>query len=647
MVTPSVRARYEAHLKTMADASGIEAEIRQAFARLSGDDQQQHQSSSSAIHDWEEGMMAFILQHEGLLNSQRSLLAAMQQAIATASSLGDTMRAPCPTLPSTIIPAEGNGPASSPPPCHSPAANVVVEGVRGGSRGVEGEDSEEGRQCEWPSNRERFTLLPELMRHIISLAMDDWMENGNNSGTPTAGIRLASKGLRDEFDSLNTQIMLGGTYEPWEGEEGGDVAAPALKAGGEEEVAERIRGLLHCTPNLETLTMAPWLPKINPPSTRCWEEVLISMESPLYALLPNLVTLTLSTLSSTPGLLAPLSSLRFLSRLILEKTEVSDLSGLELCPSLERVDCFCCQKLVGLASIPSLESLFISEAWDLRDLTPLTGCTALSSLSLADCSKAEGFSTVLTSLTSLNSLTLLDCSRMESLDFLPALSSSLRSLNISSPQRSNLDLQGLSSCSRLVGLSLNSPTLSQLGVPELLCSVITASKNSLQCVSLGNTTLGVAPLIQAICSCPGLDGVHLLNFFGTCDLSPLASCTKLTSLSLVPALRDGDLDISFVGCLQGLTRLTQLALGGPGVSDALLQDLSKLPQLFSLTLCDCRHLWHLAPMASCLSLRQLTLDDCEAVQDLWDYLRKCPDKIWSFMLTGSGGHKYLLEPGMP
>ena len=86
MLNAATRLRYEAHLKAVAE---VEAGIRQAFARLAGDIDQQRQTSPVDIV-CEGDLLLFIRQHEDLLQGQRTLLAAMQQR----ASLGVVMSKP-------------------------------------------------------------------------------------------------------------------------------------------------------------------------------------------------------------------------------------------------------------------------------------------------------------------------------------------------------------------------------------------------------------------------------------------------------------------------------------------------------------------------------------------------------------------------
>ena len=115
------------------------------------------------------------------------------------------------------------------------------------------DDLSEEEDCYgWPCGQERISLPPEMMRIIVSYAVKDWNRDGCPDNS-TAGIRLASKGLKEAFDDFNTRIMLGGRREPWEG-------SKPLKPGSQQELQVTLLGILRHTPCLKTLVLQPWLP---------------------------------------------------------------------------------------------------------------------------------------------------------------------------------------------------------------------------------------------------------------------------------------------------------------------------------------------------------------------------------------------------
>ena len=83
--------------------------------------------------------------------------------------------------------------------------------------------------------------------------------------------------------------------------------------------------------------------------------------------------------------------------------------------------------------------------------------------------------------------------------------------------------------------------------------------------------------------------INLRNCDQITDLSPLASCTALTSINLEY-------------CDQ--------------ITDQILSTLPVLPALQDLTLNECKQITNLSPLASCTALTSLNLENCDQVTDL-------------------------------
>ena len=145
-----------------------------------------------------------------------------------------------------------------------------------------------------------------------------------------------------------------------------------------------------------------------------------------------------------------------------------------------------------LAGLTSLESLKLSDCWQLRDFSPLARLTSLQSLDLSECWQLSDLSP-LADFTSLQTLGLAGCRQLRDLSPLTALTSSLQSLDLSESQLSDL--------SPLAGLtSLQSLNLSWCG-------------------KLGD----LSPL-------DNLTSLRSLNLLRCKQLSDLSSLTGLTSL---------------------------------------------------------------------------------------------------------------------
>lgn len=486
----------------------------------------------------------------------------------------------------------------------------------------------------WPNDQERFSLPPDLMRHIVSLALEDW--NYDEFSPLTSGIRVASKGLRDAFDAANTRIMMGGVEESrgWKGSK-----PPSWR--GEEEFGKSFLGLLRRTPLLETLVFQAWLPEWSVES--CFVALDDLKAKKLSVLFPNLLNLKVAcdlcpSMYSLPSFVALLP---FLNSMDLSGSDVHHLRGLRGCRVLEYLDCRECKELRSLASIPSLTSLSISGAENLESLSPLAACSSLASLdinfenfcrsdiqevaplgacaslthlSLKGIDQATGFTAALSPLTDLVDLTIWSDS-LEDVTFLPSLSH-LRFLNL----KTNClrDLRGIGSCTGLEFLDLDLPWLDQ--GEEELADAIEGSKSSLRRVSLHCPRLDSRAL-HAMTLCSGLQRLELQECShhpAPFDLGLLASCPDLQDLSLLQ-MEAGSFSFS---SLSELTGLSALALGGALVTSAVLRDVSKSSQLSSLLLSECEGLRRVASLADCGTLLQLELRHCPNILDLWSYLMK-------------------------
>src|SRR5271165_4884455 len=105
-----------------------------------------------------------------------------------------------------------------------------------------------------------------------------------------------------------------------------------------------------------------------------------------------------------------------------------ELAGLTSLESLKLSDCWQLRDFSPLARLTSLQSLDLSECWQLSDLSPLADFTSLQTLGLAGCRQLGDLSP-LDNLTSLRSLNLLRCKQLSDLSSLTGLTS-LQSLNL-------------------------------------------------------------------------------------------------------------------------------------------------------------------------------------------------------------------------
>ncbi len=237
--------------------------------------------------------------------------------------------------------------------------------------------------------------------------------------------------------------------------------------------------------------------------------------------------------------------------------------------------------LTGLEYCTDLMMLYLDRNYSISDLSPLSGLTSLTNLSLyynsiSDLSPLSG----LTSLTRLdlygNSIS--DLSPMSALTSLSLLELGANSINNLSP------LSGLSSMTQL---HLYNNSINDISPLSGLTSLTSLSLD-------GNSISDISPL-------SGLTSLTWLWLGGNSisDLSPLTGLTSLTSLWL------GGNSLSDVSPLSGLTSL----IGGLYLDHNSISDISPLSGLTSLTYLDLDHnsISDLSPLSGLTSLTLLEL----------------------------------------
>jgi Leucine-rich repeat (LRR) protein len=225
----------------------------------------------------------------------------------------------------------------------------------------------------------------------------------------------------------------------------------------------------------------------------------------------------------------------------------------------------------------------------IRDMTPLMGLTALTSLFL------DGFIDIRT-LSGLKRLEELSLRGTEFEDLTPlAKLKNLRYLNLSGT--SVKDLTPLRKLTKLEHLDLGGTQVEDLTPLARL-------------TNLKELDLGGAKLVEDLTPLAKLTKLQVLDLRATSfkDITPLSGLTELTSLLLAGVLED-ETPLSMrkevdIGPLSGLKRLEELSLGGITLED--LTPLAKLKNLRELDLSD-TSVEDLTPLARLKNLRVLQL----------------------------------------
>ncbi len=235
------------------------------------------------------------------------------------------------------------------------------------------------------------------------------------------------------------------------------------------------------------------------------------------------------------------SDLEAITRLNARAKEITDLRGIEYCRNLTRLDLG--DGLVPTSHTPKSSSDFVTKYNYISDLTPLSGLTNLTYLSLSanevtDISVIAGLTSLLELHLSDNNIT--DLSPLASLPVLQTLS--IASNNIS-------DISPLSGITSLYSLGASDNSVSDL-------SPLT-SIPSLTVLSLSNNQItDISPLSQAI----RLERI-VLDWNDVHDLSPLQTLMNLNWLSLVGNQIDN------VSALSELNNLEWIELSWNNIQD--------------------------------------------------------------------------------
>ncbi|MEC8978148.1 MAG: leucine-rich repeat domain-containing protein [Pseudomonadota bacterium] len=220
----------------------------------------------------------------------------------------------------------------------------------------------------------------------------------------------------------------------------------------------------------------------------------------------------------------------------------------------------------------------ITDLHQIKDLSPLASCTALTKL---DLSNRKGITNLspLASCTALTDLNLLNCKGITNLSTL-ASCTALTSIGLGCNQIT--DLSPLASCTALTCLNLfNCKGITNLS-PLASCTVLT-NLDLKFCDQITDQILNTLPVL------PELKALSLGYCTQITNLSPLASCTALTNLDL-----------------ENCDRIT----------DQILSTLPVSPELTSLNLSWCRQITDLSPIANCTELTNLDLSFCNLITDL-------------------------------
>jgi len=174
------------------------------------------------------------------------------------------------------------------------------------------------------------------------------------------------------------------------------------------------------------------------------------------SLLPNLRTLILVNQTAS---LPDLSSLKKLERIELIGCEFEDLTGISGCKTLHSLSLYDCDGLSTLSGMntPQLEQLCLYLP-NLNDLSSISGCSSLQRLEIRASDTEEQSVPIndyraLSSLKELRSLTLQNRSDLRNLDFLYGMDG-LETLSISWCENLS-DIQAVASCSQLIEFDLS------------------------------------------------------------------------------------------------------------------------------------------------------------------------------------------------
>lgn len=236
-----------------------------------------------------------------------------------------------------------------------------------------------------------------------------------------------------------------------------------------------------------------------------------------------------------------LSDFTRLETLVLDCTDISDLSPLANLTGLETLaltECPNITSLEPLSGCASLQMLWISSA-DITDITPLSGLSELTSLDLGTLTEDADMS-VLAGLPNLAELGLYTDGAVD-LSFLSELGQ-LTALNLSLTE--SVDLSALSALTKLKWFILSIPE-----APDLTALANMTELQTLYIYCQDETRiLNFAPLEK-------LDALVMLNLVGSVDdYTPISAFTELEFLLVTS---DSPLDISI---LANITQLSSLSL---------------------------------------------------------------------------------------
>jgi internalin A len=314
-----------------------------------------------------------------------------------------------------------------------------------------------------------------------------------------------------------------------------------------------------------------------------------------------------------------------LSRLVgLREVKVDPCCGIECLGELvrslafgrlETLDLSGCRWLVDLGELSGfvgLRSLTLS-AFEVRDLAPLAGCTALRTLNMVDLCHVSSVAP-LSSLVHLRDLTLTDF-RFSDISPLAACTA-LKLLNMAACKLNTfgicpaLETLVITWCNATIDIRSIAP-VATLKYLETSCSIgdlgVLASFTNLRGLNLkGRTIADIGPLAR----CTSLQRLTLSFCKKIHDLGPLAACTALQHLDLSNCFGVRD-----TGVLANLTDLRHLDLR----NCTAIQDVGGLAACTALRYLDvsgCGKIKDIGPLSACTALQHLNITRCRNIEDV-------------------------------
>ncbi len=291
-----------------------------------------------------------------------------------------------------------------------------------------------------------------------------------------------------------------------------------------------------------------------------------------------------------------------LTKLNLTAPTLTDLSALENCTKLTRLDLTECSELENLASMSkllALEELLLTECSNLSDLTPLAGLKSLRILSIQKCNALCSLAFA-GALPSLEKLQLSWNTGLTDLDFGVAMSSLLE-----------LEIRGDSPTS-LKGLEL-APNLSKLSLTR---HKITSLEPLIGCSALDTLTLVWSEKLndfEPLRSFKSLKNLKLnLNYSLPSDISPLSDLSALTNLNIEGPLKGKNVSYEPIAKLAGLTHLTLASAAG--MTDSKF--FTSLSALERLEIARCDDFVDLTGLENHPNLTSIVLNGCENIKDI-------------------------------